>query len=183
MKGKEKERHLLTQHFNATNPMKILVITLSDRAHAGEYEDRSGPVLRSHIDELLDGTGIHYGIDAKILSDDADGFAGELRRARDGGVHAIFVTGGTGVGPRDNAPDVVMDLADKTVPGIMELIRTKYGADKPNALLSRSVAAILGATVVYTLPGSTKAVNEYMGEILKTFGHLLCMLLNLDAHE
>lgn len=183
MKGSKKERHLLTQHFNEANPLKILVITLSDRAHSGEYEDRSGPLLKSHIDDLLEGTGIHYGIDAKVLSDDADGFAGELRRARDEGVHAIFTTGGTGVGPRDNAPDVVMDLADKTIPGIMELIRTKYGADKPNALLSRSVAAILGAAVVYVLPGSTKAVNEYMGEILKTFEHLLCMVHHLDAHE
>lgn len=183
MKGLKKERHLLTQHFNEANPLKIRVITLSDRAHSGEYEDRSGPLVQSHIDDFLEGTGIHYGIDATILSDDADGFASELRRARDEGAHAIFTTGGTGVGPRDNAPDVVMDLADKMIPGIMELIRTKYGAEKPNALLSRSVAAILGAAVVYTLPGSTKAVNEYMGEILKTFEHLLCMVLNLDAHE
>jgi molybdopterin biosynthesis enzyme MoaB len=64
----------------------------------------------------------------------------------------------------------------------MEHIRLKFGADKPNALLSRSVAAVLGQTLVYTLPGSVKAVDEYTGEILKTLEHSLLMLRGLDMH-
>ena len=64
----------------------------------------------------------------------------------------------------------------------MEYIRTKYGDQKPNALLSRSVAAVLGRTLVYTLPGSVKAVAEYTPEILKTMQHLIYTLHGLDAH-
>jgi molybdopterin biosynthesis enzyme MoaB len=64
----------------------------------------------------------------------------------------------------------------------MEHIRIKFGVEKPNALLSRSVAAVLGQTLVYTLPGSVKAVGEYMGEILKTLEHLIFTLHGLDTH-
>ena len=64
----------------------------------------------------------------------------------------------------------------------MEAIRLKYGMEKPNALLSRGVAGVMGNTLVYTLPGSVRAVNEYMEEILKTMKHLIYMLYGLDAH-
>ena len=113
---------------------------------------------------------------------EAERVAEVLERARDDGVHVVFTTGGTGVGPRDNTPDVVLDMADKVIPGIMELIRMKYGADKPCALISRTVAATLGTMLVYTLPGSTKGVDDYMGEILKSIEHVLCVLHGLDAH-
>ncbi len=64
----------------------------------------------------------------------------------------------------------------------MEMIRVRYGAEKPNALLSRGVAGLMGSVIVYTLPGSVKAVNEYMNEIVKTMEHLVYMLNGLDAH-
>ena len=94
----------------------------------------------------------------------------------------IFTTGGTGVGPRDITPDVVTELCDKFIPGIMDHIRLKFGADKPNALLSRSVAGVAGSTLIYTLPGSVRAVQEYMQEILKTLEHLILTLHGLDDH-
>jgi molybdopterin biosynthesis enzyme MoaB len=65
----------------------------------------------------------------------------------------------------------------------MESIRFKYGREKPNALLSRSVAAVKEKTLIYTLPGSTKAVIEYMEEILKTMEHLIFMLNEVDTHS
>ena len=64
----------------------------------------------------------------------------------------------------------------------MEHIRTKYGQNKPNALLSRSVAAVRGQTLIYTLPGSVRAVREYMKEILNTMEHLMFMVRGLDVH-
>ncbi len=64
----------------------------------------------------------------------------------------------------------------------MEMIRMKYGMEKPNALLSRSVAGVAGKTIIYALPGSVKAVNEYMAEISRTMKHTLYMLHGLDAH-
>ncbi len=64
----------------------------------------------------------------------------------------------------------------------MELIRYKYGSVKPNALLSRSVAGTIGKSLIYTLPGSVKAVKEYLDEITKTLEHSLRMINDLDSH-
>jgi molybdenum cofactor synthesis domain-containing protein len=105
-----------------------------------------------------------------------------LQAAAGGGVDVVFTTGSTGVGPRDIAPEVVLAMADKTIPGIMEHIRITYGRKHPNALLSRSVAAIAGRMLVYTLPGSVKAVQEYMSEIVTTLEHLLLTLHGVDPH-
>jgi molybdopterin biosynthesis enzyme MoaB len=65
----------------------------------------------------------------------------------------------------------------------MEYIRFKYGIEKPAALLSGSVAGVIGKTLIYTLPGSVKAVNEYMEEILRTLEHTFQMLYGIDTHE
>ena len=94
----------------------------------------------------------------------------------------IFTTGGTGIGPRDITPEVVKPLLDKEIPGIMESIRIKYGMEKPNALLSRSIAGVMKKSLIYTLPGSVRAVNDYMSEILKTLEHLIYMQRGIDAH-
>jgi len=94
----------------------------------------------------------------------------------------IITTGGTGIGPKDFTPDVVKPMLEKEIPGIMEMIRMKYGQQKPNALVSRSVAGVIGETLVFTLPGSVKAVEEYMTEILTMLEHLIYMLHSLDFH-
>ncbi len=180
--AKASDKELLKAHFTAEDPLRILVITLSDRASAGEYEDKSGPKLRGHVEAHFNGTGIATKFESRLLTDDASGLRERLIEARDAGVHVVFATGGTGLGPRDNTPDVVLALADKVIPGIMDLVRLKYGADKPCALISRSVAAILGRTVVYAIPGSNKAVDEYMGEILKSLDHVICTVHGLDVH-
>ncbi len=64
----------------------------------------------------------------------------------------------------------------------MDLIRTKYGSEKPAALLSRSIAGIIDQTIIYCLPGNSRAVNEYLDEILKTVTHSLYMIYQLDIH-
>ena len=94
----------------------------------------------------------------------------------------LFTTGGTGIGPRDITPDVVIPLLDREIPGIMEFIRVKHGERLPSALLSRSVAGTIGEMLIYTLPGSVKAVREYTEEILRTLPHSLHMIKGIDAH-
>lgn len=163
--------------------LKAHVITVSDRASRGDYEDRSGPLVRERIETHFAESHWRAAIGAEILPDDADRIRSALEAARDGGIDVVFTTGGTGVGPRDVTPDVVLALADRTIPGIMEHIRTHYGTDKPAALLSRSVAAVAGRMLVYTLPGSRKAVDEYLDEILKTLDHLLFTLNGVDRHH
>ncbi len=158
------------------------IITLSDRADRGDYSDRSGPRIRELLEEFLTGKRWHPAIDLVILPDDADRLRAKLTSAREAGVDVVITTGGTGIGPRDITPDVVTQFCDKLIPGIMEHIRAKFGAEKPNALLSRSVAGVAGMTLVYALPGSVRAVEEYMGEILKTLEHLVFMVHELDIH-
>lgn len=162
--------------------LRCRVITLSDRAAQGLYSDRSGPRINELLNAFAEARKWHLDLQRVLVPDDAALLQAELAAARDAGVHAVFTTGGTGLGPRDVAPEVVKGIADKLIPGIMEFIRVKYGADKPNALLSRSVAAVAGRTIIYTLPGSVKAVEEYMGEILKTLEHLLFTIRGLDTH-
>jgi len=182
VKDKKSDRELLAAQFSGSTALQVLVITMSDRASAGIYEDKSGPRLRQHLEEFFAESGTALVIQTKILPDDAEGLRKAIEQARNDGVNVVFTTGGTGVGPRDNTPDVVLDMADKVIPGIMELIRVKYGENKPCALISRTVAATIGDMLVYTLPGSTKGVDEYMGEIVLSMEHVLCVMHGIDAH-
>jgi molybdenum cofactor synthesis domain-containing protein len=161
---------------------KALVLTLSDRASAGEYEDRSGIRIKELLEKHATENSIIIAINLVIIPDDAGLLTFHLQQAGEDHVDFIFTTGGTGIGPRDITPETVKPLLDKEIPGIMEMIRFKYGQEKPNALLSRSIAGLMGSSLVYTLPGSVKAVNEYMEEILKTLNHLVYMQYGLDVH-
>ena len=162
--------------------LRCSIVTLSDRASQGVYADQSGPRLHERMEAFAQEKHWRIEADTALMPDDADQLRSRLITACNAGAHVVFTTGGTGIGPRDITPDVVARLADKTIPGIMEYIRAKYGAQKPNALYSRSVAAIHGQTLIFTLPGSVKAVDEYLDEILKTLEHAILMLHGLDAH-
>ena len=161
---------------------KVLVITLSDRASRGEYSDRSGPRIEQLLDSFFENMKWAYAVERKLIPDDAAALKALLEEAKLAETDIVITTGGTGIGPRDITPDVVKSLLDKEIPGVMELIRFKYGSLKPNALLSRAVAGVMKRTLVYTLPGSVKAVEEYMTEITPTLRHSIYMLHNLDAH-
>ncbi len=161
---------------------RVKVITLSDRASRGEYEDLSGPEVAKLVSDFFNSISWQLEVETEIIPDDRDLLENRLIEARNSKYDMVLTTGGTGIGPRDNTPDVVKPLLDKEIPGIMEHIRLKYGAEKPNALLSRGVAGLMGSTFVYTLPGSVKAVREYMGEISKVQKHLFLMLMGIDSH-
>lgn len=163
-------------------PLRFLILTLSDRAARGEYEDRSGPKIGELLQTWLVDRRWHARIDKNILPDDADRLREKLLAAADAGVDVVITTGGTGVAARDITPETIAAVCDKLIPGIMENIRVKFGSAKPNALLSRSVAGVAGKTQIYALPGSVRAVTEYMGEILKTMEHLIFMLHGIDVH-
>ena len=162
--------------------LNILVITLSDRASAGEYANRSGPRAKQLIEEYFTDKRWHLRIDTILMADDAVRLRNELEQAIQRQVDVVFTLGGTGIGPRDITPETIASLGGKTIPGIMENIRIKFGATKPSALLSRSVAAIAQKTQIYALPGSVKAVEEYLSEITKTLEHAIFMIHGLDVH-
>ena len=166
------------------HPRNLLfrVLTLSDRASQGDYEDRSGPRISAILNDFFGPRRWRQEVVNYLLPDDPKRLRALLQQAREDGVDVVITTGGTGVGPRDITPDVVVPLCDKLLPGIMDYIRLKFGAAKPTALLSRSVAGIMGSTIVYSLPGSVHAVEEYLGEILKTLEHLILTVHGIDPH-
>jgi molybdenum cofactor synthesis domain-containing protein len=155
------------------------VITLSDRASEGEYEDQSGPLIIKMMKDFFAANGRESVFDAEVIPDEP----AKLRTAVSlSGTDFIITTGGTGIGPRDITPEVIRPMLDKEIPGLMEMIRIKYGMQFPNALISRSLAGVIGKSLIYVLPGSPKAVKEYMNEILGTLDHSLMMLHGIDKH-
>jgi molybdenum cofactor synthesis domain-containing protein len=167
---------------NLPPKFEVLVITLSDRAHRGEYEDLSGPLVKKRVSEYFETTDWSFNINLTLIPDDYT-MLKELLENASSFYEIIITTGGTGIGPRDITVDTVKPMLSMEIPGIMEMIRVKYGTDKPNALLSRSVAGIIGKSLIYTLPGSVRAVDEYMDEIVKTLTHTIMMQHGIDNHR
>ena len=162
--------------------LRVAVVTVSDRASRGEYEDLSGPEIKKQIEKYFKDKPWKLLFHNSIVSDDPENLMHELKLVAQNGFDIIFTTGGTGIGSRDNTPEVIRSLIDKEIPGIMEFIRIKYGAKIPNALISRSVAGTIGATLIYALPGSVKAVKEYIAEILPTLQHSVFMVKDINTH-
>ena len=170
------------------------IITLSDRAFRGDYEDKSGPRVKELLENQFGSWQLAVGSSqdsslvsrlsslVTLLPDNPDQLRNTLKESVNAGTDFIFTTGGTGIGLRDFTPDVVKPMLDKVIPGIMEMIRVKYGTQKYQALLSRSIAGVSGNSLIFTLPGSVKAVNEYMEEITKSLMHMVYMLHGLDSH-
>jgi molybdenum cofactor synthesis domain-containing protein len=167
---------------NLPGRFEVLIITLSDRAYKGEYQDLSGPRIKEKLEEFFRIQKWDLNIRIVLIPDDADALQKLITDAGNSS-NLIFTTGGTGIGPRDITIETVKPLLTKEIPGVMEFIRIKYGAEKPNALLSRGVAGITGKSLIYTLPGSLKAVDEYMSEIIKTLKHTVLMQYGIDSHE
>lgn len=160
----------------------VRIITLSDRASRGEYEDKSGPRIKELLEEFFILHSSFFTFHYSLIPDDPDQLRGLLNQAKQEKTDLVFTTGGTGIGPKDFTPEVVRPFLDKEIPGIMEMIRIKYGKEKPNALASRSIAGVMQQSLVFTLPGSVKAVNEYLAEILPAINHLVLMLHGIDQH-
>jgi molybdenum cofactor synthesis domain-containing protein len=162
--------------------VNIHIITLSDRASAGEYADKSGPQIRVLAEKFFSEIKRQTNFTNHLIPDDPEELTRLIQSAISQQVDVVFTTGGTGIGPHDITPETVRPLLDKEIPGIMELIRLKYGMEKPAALLSRGIAGVSGKTLIYCMPGSVKAVTEYCNEILPTIEHSIYMLEGIDSH-
>lgn len=161
---------------------KAMIVTLSDRASSGEYEDQSGPLLSKLVGRHFTENKRQLSVSTEIIPDSEEALTALIKKAEAQQFDLLITTGGTGIGPRDITPDVVRMHLDKEIPGIMEHIRTKYGEKIPSALLSRGVAGVIGKMLVFTLPGSPKAIKEYCDEIFKQLDHAWLMLYGIDGH-
>ncbi|WP_296129023.1 MogA/MoaB family molybdenum cofactor biosynthesis protein [uncultured Anaerococcus sp.] len=153
------------------------VITISDRASAGIYEDKSGKVL---VELLKD-----FGFEVKkyeIIADDFDQIKEKLIEYSDENMSLILTSGGTGFAQRDITPEASLAVFDKRCPGISEAIRSQSAKITPMAYLSRAEAGIRNKSLIINFPGSPKACRENF-EIIKSFLiHGLETIAGIDRH-
>lgn len=153
-------------------PFTAVVITLSDRASRGEYEDKSGPLIR----EMLEAAGYQV-MEQLVLPDGRPRLELELTRLADQRqISVIFTTGGTGFSLRDLTPEATKAVCDREVPGIGEALRADSLKYTPNAILSRQTAGIRKQSLIINLPGSPKACRENLEFLLKPLAHGLGIL-------
>jgi molybdopterin adenylyltransferase len=147
--------------------MRAAILTLSDKGSRGERVDESGPVLAAWLAEKGVAT-----VHSQIIPDDRDTIVATLIQWADGNVaDLILTTGGTGVSQRDVTPEATMQVADRLIPGIGELMRLKSLEKTPMASLSRAVAAIRGTSLIINLPGSPKGARENLEAVWPVIGH------------
>lgn len=142
---------------------KIGILTVSDRASRGEYEDRGGPAIRAYLDEVLTSPWV---AEARVVPDEQDRIEGALKAMADElGCCLAITTGGTGPAARDVTPEATEAVADKLMPGFGELMRTVSLLAVPTAILSRQTAAVRGRCLIVNLPGAPKAIAECLDAV------------------
>lgn len=143
--------------------MKIARLTLSDRASAGIYEDRSGP----EIERILTEAGFSAEWLRVVMPDERNDIETLLKRlADDDNCDVILTTGGTGPAPRDVTPEATRAVLDRELPGFGEIMRVQSFAKVPTAILSRSTAGTRGRTLIINLPGNPRAIGECLPLLL-----------------
>lgn len=156
---------------------RVGIVTVSDKGAAGEREDKSGPMIAALLGHERYQV-IHYG----IVSDEPEELKAKLLfLCDDEGCDLILTTGGTGFSPRDNTPEVTMEIATRNAPGIAEALRAHSLAITNRAMLSRAASVIRSRTLIVNLPGSPKAVKESLEYLLDTLPHGLDILMGRDG--
>ncbi|MEJ2859422.1 MULTISPECIES: MogA/MoaB family molybdenum cofactor biosynthesis protein [unclassified Saccharothrix] len=130
------------------------VVTASNRASAGVYEDRGGPIIVSWLRER------GFETPDAVVVPDGEPVAEALREAVAAGVSVVVTTGGTGISPTDRTPEATRSVLDFEVPGVADAVRMSGWPRVPTAVLSRGVAGVAGRTFVVNLPGSTGGVRD-----------------------
>jgi molybdenum cofactor synthesis domain-containing protein len=153
------------------------VVTVSDRAHAGVYPDRSGPLLAAHLDRL------GFAVAAtRVVPDVREQIVAVLRAAVEAGADLVVTTGGTGLAPRDVTPEATREVIDREVPGLAEALRAAGREKVPTAILSRGLAGVCGTTLVVNLPGSTGGVRDGVAVLGTVVGHAVAQIRGEGAH-
>jgi molybdenum cofactor synthesis domain-containing protein len=152
--------------------MRVAVLTISDSVSRGQREDLSGPAVVA----FCRGLGWEV-VETMHVSDDLAAVQQHLRELADSGrLDLLLTTGGTGIGPRDNAPEATQAIADRVIPGIAEEMRRKGLEKTPTAVLSRGVAATRSKTVIVNLPGSPKGATESIEAVAHLLPHAVHVL-------
>jgi molybdopterin adenylyltransferase len=160
--------------------MKIGRITISDRASAGIYADKSGPEIESVLREHL-GAGATF--ESLVVPDEVELISAALRKfADEQKCDMVVTTGGTGISPRDVTPEATRAVLEKELPGFGEIMRVQSFARVKTAVLSRAVAGTRGATLIINLPGKPSAVRECLEILAPAIREGLAHLRGEDPH-
>jgi molybdopterin adenylyltransferase len=155
-------------HRNAAASMQIQVgiITISDRASAGDYDDLGGPALKQFAQKI----GWHVLAEA-IVPDEMARIQGTIRSFARQGCGLILTTGGTGIGPRDVTPEAIRAIMRVELPGFGEVMRAESMKITPNAILSRNLAAVVDQALVIALPGKPSGAVECLSFVQGAIPH------------
>ena len=154
-----------------TAVIRALAVTVSNRAAAGVYADKSGPVLV----ELLRSAGC--AVDGPLVIPDGDPVEAALRDGLAAGYNVVVTTGGTGLTPGDLTPEMTRRVVEREIPGIAEALRSAgAAAGVPSAILSRGVAGVAGRTLIVNLPGSSGGVRDGMAVLTPVLGHAVSQI-------
>jgi molybdenum cofactor synthesis domain-containing protein len=160
--------------------VRVGIVTVSDRAAQGIYQDESGPIIDRFVRERL-GWEI---AEAQTVPDNLDQISVLLRTWADQvGLNLILTTGGTGFAPRDITPEATRAVIDREAPGLAEAMRAASLSLTPHAMLSRAVCGIRAGTLIINLPGSPKAVRENLEVLLPVLPHALGLLTETPGTE
>lgn len=161
--------------------MRIGRLTVSDRAFAGVYEDRSGPEIECALREVF-GDGAVF--EVLVIPDETERIAEALRELADRrSCDLVVTTGGTGVGSRDVTPEATRSVLEKELPGFGELMRMQSFAKVRTAILSRAVAGTRGRCLIVNLPGKPSAVRECLEILAPAIREGVAHLRGEDPHQ
>ena len=139
------------------DPVTIGIVSISDRASSGVYEDKGLPALKEWLSRALKNP---VAFQERLIPDEKERISATLVELVDAGCALVLTTGGTGPAPRDVTPEATLAIADKEMPGFGEQMRQISLRFVPTAILSRQVAVIRGNSLVINLPGQPKAIQE-----------------------
>ncbi len=153
---------------------RIGIVTVSDRASRGEYEDLGGPAIQAYFEEILTND---WSPVARVIADDQNTIEATLAElVDDAGCDLVVTTGGTGPAPRDVTPEATEAVADKLMPGFGELMRQVSLQYVPTAILSRQTAVIRKKALIVNLPGKPKSIRECLDAVMPAIPYCLDLI-------
>jgi molybdopterin adenylyltransferase len=152
------------------DPVSIGIVSISDRASRGDYEDKGLPALREWLQRALRNP-IRFV--ERLIPDERETISATLIELVDAGCSLVLTTGGTGPAPRDVTPEATLAVADKIMPGFGEQMRQISLHFVPTAILSRQVAVIRGQSLIINLPGQPKSIAETLEGVRGSDGRVL----------
>ena len=147
---------------SADEACRFGILTASDRATTGEYEDRSGPAIKQFLEDALTSS---WEVSRRLVEDEQGVIEQALIDLCEEGCSVIITTGGTGPAPRDVTPEATEAVCERMLPGFGEQMRAISLKHVPTAVLSRQTAGICGSTLILNLPGSPRSIREILDEI------------------